>query len=49
MKLWMENEILYLPTNKSIFLIEEVSKRNDYELISKKKILILIYLFFDLR
>ncbi|CAF4316835.1 unnamed protein product [Rotaria sp. Silwood2] len=33
MKLWMENEILYLPNNKSIFLIEELSNRNDYKLI----------------
>ncbi|CAF1240120.1 unnamed protein product [Rotaria sordida] len=33
MKLWMENEIFYLPNNKSIFLIEELSNRNDYQLI----------------
>ncbi|CAF0956607.1 unnamed protein product [Adineta steineri] len=33
MKLWIEKDRLYLPNDKSIFLIEEVSKRNDYELI----------------
>ncbi|CAF4438963.1 unnamed protein product, partial [Adineta steineri] len=33
MKLWIEKDRLYLPNDKSIFLIEEVSKRDDYELI----------------
>ncbi len=33
----MEKEIVYLSNNKSIFLIEEISNRNDYELIGKKK------------
>ncbi|CAF1161654.1 unnamed protein product [Adineta steineri] len=33
MKLWIEKDRLYIPNDKSIFLIEEVSKRNDYELI----------------
>ncbi|CAF1064916.1 unnamed protein product [Adineta steineri] len=33
MKLWIGKDRLYLPNDKSIFLIEEVSKRNDYELI----------------
>ncbi|CAF3771831.1 unnamed protein product [Rotaria sp. Silwood1] len=33
MKLWMENDIFYLPNNKSIFLIEELSNRHDYQLI----------------
>jgi hypothetical protein len=37
MDLWIENEISYLPTNESIFLIEEVSIRHDYRLIGKKK------------
>jgi hypothetical protein len=36
MDLSMEKEILYVPNNKSVFLIEEISKRNDYELIGKK-------------
>ena len=34
MELWMENDIV---NNKSIFLIEEISKRYDYRLIGKKK------------
>lgn len=32
-KLSIENQM----NNKSIFLIEELSKRNDYQLISRKK------------
>ncbi|CAF1029230.1 unnamed protein product [Adineta steineri] len=33
-ELWIGKDRLYLPNDKSIFLIEELSKRNDYELIN---------------
>ncbi|CAF2150873.1 unnamed protein product [Rotaria magnacalcarata] len=33
MELWMENDIVYLANNNSIFLVEEVSNRKDYKLI----------------
>jgi hypothetical protein len=44
MDLSMEKEIVYLSNNKSIFLIEEISNRNDYELIGKKKNLMFVEL-----
>jgi len=45
MKLSMENDISYLPNDKSIFLIEEISNRHDYQLIRNKR----IFTFFSLR
>lgn len=34
----MDNEHLYLANDQSIFLIEEVSNRTDYQLLGKKRI-----------
>ena len=36
-KLYLEKEIVYLPNDQSIFLIEELSNRSDFQVISKRK------------
>ena len=49
MKLWIENVISYLPNKKSVFLIEEISNRQDYRVIGKKMNFNLSYLLFECR